>query len=415
MKSASQKPVSSGYFYFVNTSILSSFIKFFYSVGRLINIFKSLKSIHTLSMKDSNNLIKNPFLLMFYLLMGLLGFIGCTEEYDIDFHGHKNVLIVEGLLTDDNDNLDTIKIYYSNDTNKFVKKVPIAFIQCVIQINSSGEQIKLIEKGIGKFLLPSNFKLFAGEVYTLKFILPNNERYESTAQELVATPPISNVYEKFNPQSIYSDVQKKLISANEVFVDFQDNINQKNFYLWRYIHFERIPYCQAYYTASAHYGIPCEKFCIDKIRSQNINISSDVLSNGRLVTGKFAAKIPYYNPYGCLIEVQHMCISPDVYQFNKILESQTQVNGGLADTPAEPLSGNIRNTNNAKEIVIGYFGVANVQKKRFWIDRNDASGNLENYYGSSITPFPVSPSGISNVFPCIESQTRIASKPEGWQ
>ena len=123
-----------------------------------------------------------------------------------------------------------------------------------------------------------------------------------------------------------------------------------------------------------------------------------------------------YSYSGCLVEIQQMCVSPDVFAYNKILESQLQGTGGLADTPPVAIVGNIRNVTDFREQIVGYFGVADIQKKRYWVSRKDAKGSIEFILGHEPLLEPVLLSGPSPTYaPCSLTPDRTPIIPEGWQ
>lgn len=360
-------------------------------------------------------------------------FISCIDPYDIDLDKQNKVLVVNGLLSTDVQNLDTLRIQYSIDVGGVVKVQPALASQVVLYTSTDNREIKLIEKATGIFLLPSNFNINPSEKYTLRFTLPDNQQYESTPQQILPTPRIEQIYDIFNPKSRISDDGKRVYSANEIYVDFQDTPNQKNLYLWRYTHYEKIAYCASCqvnelyfrdkgciqvdrFNSNPAYDYLCENAgqCFNIYKGKNVNILSDVATDGRLVKGRLIAKIPFYSLDGCLIEIEQMCINPDIFLYHKILASQIQASGGLTDTPAAAIVGNIRNVNNPEEKIVGVFSLVNIEKKRYWIDRNNAVGIRESILGRDAVEEPRSPSRPPTA-PCQLSATRTPFKPKGWQ
>lgn len=376
------------------------------------------------------------FLRLLLLLSFLLTFISCIDSYEIDFIKQNKVLIVEGLLTTDPSNPDTIKIQYSKDNGRFVVIEPVASVIASVITFPSNKETKLNKVAEGRFVQPLDFAINPNEKYILRFTLPNNQQYESTPQQIIASPSISKIYENFNLKSSISDDGKQFLSANEVFVDFQDKSAEKNYYLWRYTHYEKIGYCAtcnnevfdydsqsciekgfAYnFLSEPYYDYACYDGCYAIFKSKKVNIFSDLVSDGRLITGRLIAQIPYYSYNGCLVEIEQMCISAEAYNFFKILESQSQTTGGLADTPVAAIVGNIKNTQNSSEKIVGYFGIANIQKKRIWINRTNATGSLALVLGHIIiTEPPTGPPFRPPLARCKPSATRTSIKPEGWQ
>ncbi|MEY4539863.1 MAG: hypothetical protein RLZZ306_1620 [Bacteroidota bacterium] len=359
---------------------------------------------------------------------------GCIDPYELDFNQKNNVLVIEGFLTDDYLNPDTIKIQYSvfADENTFTR--PIASAKASI-ISQGGKETTLIEQRAGGFLPPKDFRIIASEKYALRFSLPNGQQYQSSYEQISVTPPILKTYDRFNPQSKLSEDGKKFLSANEVYIDFQDIPRQKNFYLWRYTHYEQIVHCLTCYSSqydprtnqcsirlpnfnrTPYFDYQCAGECYAIIPSKQFSVMSDVISDGEVVAGRLIAKIPYHYIYGCLVEIQQMSISPQMYSFFQNLEQQGKSSGGLADTPAAAIVGNINNLSNSTEKVIGYFGVVSLQKKRYWVERTTASGPYE--YILNHIPFEEPPTMSDPtrppLAPCVKGEFRTPFRPQNWQ
>ena len=369
-----------------------------------------------------------------FILFFLLGLLSCIDEYAIDFTQKNNVIVVEGFLTDNYQDPDTIKIQYSNFNEGSTFISPIASVKASIVSVESSREIGLIEQKTGGFLPPKDFRINPSEKYFLRFSLPDGQQFESSPEQIYTTPSILKVYDKFVANSKLSDDGKKYFSANEVYLDFKDVPKQKDYYLWRYTHYERIVHCTTCYSSqydprtlgctirlpnfnrTPYYDYQCAGECYGIIKSNRINVMADVVSDGEVITGRLIAKIPYHSTAGCLVEIQQMSISPQNYLFYKNLELQSQSTGGLADTPAAAIVGNIRNLSNPASKVVGYFGVVSIQKKRYWVDRKDANGAFDYILGH--VPFE-EPTSMDTFRPpvtsCVKSDTRTPFRPEGWQ
>ncbi len=365
----------------------------------------------------------------------LLSLNACIDPYDSNFGQNNKVLVVEGLLTNDLQNPDTLKIQYSYYLDGYVYKKPIAGTKASI-VTSTGQETKLVSVGTeGGFLPPANFRINATEKYTLKFSLGDGNNYESSPQQMLQTPAIDKVYDVFNPTSKLSNDGKTVSSNNEVFVDFQDKVGEKNYYMWRYTHYERLEYCitcdpntlykvpsqscvknQFNYQRNPAYDYQCLGNCFSIFKSTKANILSDITSDGRLVKGKLVAQIPYYSQTACLVVVQQMSVSPEIYGLNKLLESQSSATGSLADTPAATIVGNIKNLSNSEEKIVGYFGLADIKTNRYWMTRENSSGQLAYILGHvpEEEPPPPPPAGLPQA-PCKQSKNRTPIKPQGWK
>ncbi|MBC7410406.1 MAG: DUF4249 domain-containing protein [Arcicella sp.] len=379
--------------------------------------------------------MKIKHLKIYFFIFSLTILLGCIDTYDIDFNQKNNVLVVEGFLTDDYQNPDTIKIQYSRYVERSTFISPIASVKASIMALGTGKEITLVEQKLGGFLPPTDFRINPSEKYSLHFALPNGEQYESAPEQIYTTPPILKVYDKFNAQSRLSDDGKKFLASNDIFLDFKDTPKQKDYYLWRYTHYERIVHCTTCYNSAydlntlgctiklasfnrtPYYDYQCAGECYAIIKGKPINIMSDVVSDGDLVTGRLIAKIPYHYLYGCLVEIQQMSISPQNYTFYRNLELQSQSTGGLADTPAAAIVGNINNVTNSSDKVVGYFGVVSIQKKRYWVDRKESNGEFDYILSHPPVEEPADPRDTSRppMIKCVKSATRTPFKPADWQ
>ncbi len=357
--------------------------------------------------------MNKKYLLYVFLLVVLLQ--SCIEGYDINIPSNTKRLVVEGLLTDNAFETDTIKIYYSeNQGGSFSEKKYPENIKAFIVVQETKEVISLVSPSLGSFVLPEGKSLPVNRSYQLRFTLPNGNEYESTFSKKRASPAILRVYDKFNLKSRQSPDGKKFFSANDVFIDFEDAPQEKNYYLWRYVHYERLYYCKSCYSGLADflkvgeagicdeepfasrgvylngttYVYGCKSTCFRTFRSDYLNtnsIFSDKLSNGTTIKGLKVANIPYYiRSNGCLIEIQQMNISPELYQYYTILKNISTQTGTLVDVPPAAIVGNIKNINNPNDKVIGFFEVANAKSVRYWIDRNEASGEEDYILGRRV-------------------------------
>jgi Domain of unknown function (DUF4249) len=371
---------------------------------------------------------------IYFFIFSLTSLLSCIDTYDVDFDKQNNVLVVEGFLTDDYLNPDTIKIQYSKYSEGGTFITPITSVKASIVALGTGKETSLIEQKLGGYLPPNDFRIISSEKYSLRFALPDGQQFESTPEQIYTTPPILKVYDKFVTNSRLSEDGKNYLSASEVYLDFKDTPNQKDYYLWRYTHYEKLVHCLTCnnsqydpktlgctiklpnFNRTPFFDYQCATECYAINKSNKVNVMSDVVSDGAVVTGRLIAKIPFYFTYGCLVEIHQMSISPQNYTFYKNLELQSQSTGGLADTPAAAIVGNINNLTNPASKVVGFFGVASVKKKQYWIDRKGANGNVEYIIGH--TPFEEPPSMDTSRPPytrCIKSVTRTPLRPVDWQ
>lgn len=74
------------------------------------------------------------------------------------------------------------------------------------------------------------------------------------------------------------------------------------------------------------------------------------------------------------ILIKQYSISKETYQFYQQLKSTTEDIGGLFDPIPSEVIGNIRNTGNPDETVLGYFSADGYDSRRIFIDKSDLPG-----------------------------------------
>jgi Domain of unknown function (DUF4249) len=326
-----------------------------------------------------------PNLSLFLLL--LMGLISCVDPYDATFNYDANLLVIDGQITDLPES-DTIRLAFSESSRNFTAARGIEGAQVSVQLGS-GQRVNLLAGRDGAYYTPPSLRGRVGESYQLFVTLPNGKQYTSTAQRMTAVAPIRRVYDTFEPRGILSADGRTTIPANFVYLDYDDPASERNFYLWRYVHYERQFICLTCnegrldrtdgvcvrFPGLPNWDYECSSACWDLFYSSDINIFSDANSNGTQNRGKLIAKVPFYsNDEGALVDIQQMSISSDAYRFYRILESQVENTGGLTDTPPAPIIGNIQNVNNSAEAVVGFFMANSVSRVRYFVNRNNAGG-----------------------------------------
>ena len=369
---------------------------------------------------------------LFFLLLIALTF-SCIDDYKATTLPYStSVLVVEGFITNQTQ-ADTLLISFSKAVENNTEISPVT--GCVASIiTDDGASFSLKEATGGKYYTPSTLRGKIGKSYQLKFITPNGNSYESSMDKMNTTPPIVKVYDTFEPKAVANVKGTLYKSANQVYIDVQDPANEVNFYLWRYLHFEKVPYCITCETGILlNDGVTCQKVaprfnqqaptydyqcagdCWDIIWGNSLNVFSDINSNGNIIKGRQVANIPFYTTAsGAVVEIQQYGISADGYRFFKLLSQQGQSTGSLTDTPPAAIVGNIKNVNNNLEPVVGFFGAAAVRKVQYYLDRANATGPTDRILGHEPNLEPYTPSGRPPFAKCLLSTIRTPTRPDGW-
>jgi hypothetical protein len=382
------------------------------------------------------------------LLTALLGVVvACVEPFtpqNLTLEGA--VLVVDANLTDQPE-AQFVRLTRSvaKPFDEFVEE-PLAGASVTVLVNGVAQTLR--ETVPGRYELPAGFVGKVGERYQLRFTLPDGRRYESTAETMPAVPPILRACDTFDAQGLANVEKTAYTPAHRVYIDTQDPADVRNFYRWSWTLWERQNWCYSCQNSvllptdgigttnrcadiseynnpipPRWYDYECKTKCFDLLFSDDINVFSDQYSNGQRIVGRLAGKIPYLQAQGALVEIRQQALTVEAYRYYQLFASQTQANGGLADTPPAPLVGNIRNLQDEKEIVSGYFTASAVSRYRYWLDRKNATGVPVGLFKAQNggrdplpEPFVRTPTGFRPPTAlCLPSDTRTPDTPEGWQ
>lgn len=396
-----------------------------------------------------------PFVLQLVRWIGIgctiLSLHGCVNAYDPSLPLNANLVVVSGIITDLNE-VQTITLSRSrSNADSLNTTIPIQRANVTVTVNGT-TPVSLLEIQPGLYQFPADFRGKVGTSYQLRFQTIEGAVYESSVETMASVPPIQRTYDKFNPQGPRKTADGLPVPANDIYLDMQDPVDGRNFYLWRWRLYEQQLWCatcqQGRYVVrdigpvgagpidiigcirdstlgtTNLFDYPCRGLCWDIFYNTDVDVFSDVYTNGQAQVGHKVASIPIYQRDPALIVVEQLSISANAYRYYRLFADQVQNTGTLADSPPAPISGNIHNMNNASENVVGYFSAASVAVSRHKINRQDVNtGMFQGLFyavngraprletaqpGSS--PFGSSASSAL----CIPSRSRTDQLPPGW-
>lgn len=411
----------------------------------------------------------------------------CIDPLELTTIQTVDILVVDGTIT----NLPEPQIIRLNRSKSDpisgrFGAVPITKASVDVLVDSV-QRIACHETVAGSYQLPSDFRGLVGHAYQLQFTLSDGTHYVSTQQIMQPVPAIGRVSAKFNATSL--PVEQQLTggyrSGHDVAIDWADPANQHNYYRWEWKLFEKQSWCQScqqgvyavnsilphvykdrsyyvsgnepyencfvpanyseagqppFYTGLFVYDYPCRTQCWEIIYSSSLNVFDDQYSNGNQISGRKIAQIPYYDSTAALVEIRQLSLPASAYTYFNRFQNQTQNTQGLADPlPSAPV-GNIQNTSNQREPIVGYFTASAVSAVRYWLDRKDVIGlpfgqtdptgrstlaGSELFYSLTLRqPNPElavpyvqlwggPPRPVTAI--CVSSDSRTPFKPAGWQ
>jgi len=321
---------------------------------------------------DGRDSIKLPFinLNLLHPLSGLIQlcvFIlmtGCIVQFTPETEEEKELLVVEGLITDQ-PGPNTIKLSKSLPFGKKSEAKPLS--GCFVSLKDDiGNYYPLVEKGAGTYITNSTaFRGQVGRFYTLGIVTNNGAKttsYESFPVEMKPVPPIDSIY--YEKTVIKEGFENYFgIDGCNIYLDTHDPENKCKYYRWDYNE-----------TWILRLLFPVENIkCWVNDTSNVINFKSTAaFDEARIIRHPVTnisnntdrLKIKYS------ISVNQYSLNEDEYVYWEKLQNITDQVGGLYDVIPASVPSNVFCIDNPVERVLGYFSVSARSSKRIFIKDN---------------------------------------------
>jgi hypothetical protein len=304
----------------------------------------------------------NFFLQLFFKisLCLMLTLSSCTEKFLPETGEDKDLLVVEGLITDQ-PGQNTIKLSTSLPLGERSVAQPLS--GAIVSISDDlGNSYTFVEKSEGAYVPDSLFHGVVGNSYVLhvKCDKQRNYRiYESTPMLLRPVPPIDSVYYERLILATAIDGFPTQEGA-QVYLNAYDRSNSCKYYRWEFDEtwqFE-LPYdvqnrvCYATGHSRNILIKNTSSFSEDKILRQPV---TTIDNNSDRLSVKYSILVNQYS------------LNEEEYEYWEKLSNVTEQVGSLYDVVPNSIPGNIRCLEQPYENVLGYFSVSSVKSKRIFI------------------------------------------------
>ena len=305
-------------------------------------------------------------------LMFLIFLTGCVVQFIPETEEEKELLVVEGLITDQ-PGPNTIKLSKSLPFGKKSEAIPLS--GCVVSLKDNlGNYYPLQEKVAGTYITDSStFRGQAGRFYTLGISTNNGSsiiNYESLPVEMKPVPPIDSVYyEKTVIKEGYKNFFK--IDGCNIYLDTHDPENICKYYRWDFNE-----------TWILRLLFPVENIkCWVSDTTNEINFKSTAAFNESRIIRQpitYISNITDRLKTKYSISVNQYSLNEDEYIYWEKLQNITDQVGGLYDVIPASVPSNIFCIDNPEEKVLGYFSVSARSSRRIFIKDNFA-GIIDRY------------------------------------
>jgi hypothetical protein len=298
-----------------------------------------------------------------FLLFALLWFLySCIEPFSPpEVNNIENHLVVDGFFNVGN---DTSRIELRRTQNVNDGSMPIIESGATVSVEAeSGEKLDFTESGFGLYTLPPRQRNLSDK-YRLRIKTGDGKEYLSEYVTVSMTPAIDSVGTKYDRNQ----------DAMIFYVNAHDSQNKTQFYRWKFE--ETWEYRAAYFSylevVDKQYQLRDKdiNLCWGNMRSGSILLGSTVKLSADVIKDLPLFKVPVstnklFIKYSVL--VKQYGLSREAFEYWTSLSKTTQGTGSLFDPQPSQVTGNIQNTENAKDLVFGYFSASTEATKRLTI------------------------------------------------
>ena len=322
------------------------------------------------------------------ILIVFLSAGSCITKFQPEIDEYENILVVEGLLTDEN-RVNSVKLSRTRKIGLGGISSPVTGAQVIIEDNLGTATI-LNETKPGLYCTDSlTFRGVTGRTYTLK-VSKGDEQYESASMLMHEVPPVGSVYSEFSFEDdgyIYPPLY-----SYKVYFDTWDTLNRSQYFRWTYdeVWEYHLPY---------HYPPESKRICWLTEQSTDIMIENTSaykevkIKKFPLVELDNRSDTKLYVKYSILL--RQYSISSEEHLYWDKMKKMINETGGLYDPFPMPLKGNIVSISEPLKPALGYFSVSSVATKRLFIQNDTIKKPMGDYYCVTDTlPTLVNVSGI---------------------
>ncbi|MGM0573307.1 MAG: DUF4249 domain-containing protein [Bacteroidota bacterium] len=323
----------------------------------------------------------------------ILLFTACRDIYEPELDVQDRYMVVEGLITDE-EGPHRVRLSKTNIFGETSHPEPV--VDATVQITSSAhDTILLAEKEPGAYFTPDAFKGLHGETYKLHIEKANGTRYRSEPQELRAPVEKDTIFGEYDSQLFFRESQvsgdliQDEVDGVNMFMDVSRDDEQTP--LFRFSTSMLLQYIVQVSTMPPEYDFCWRKRPITDYLDKDIGTATGSSVSNRNRFAFFPLNTPAMRYLGFPISDDDTSISyihprilinsiytlnDDAYAFHQARNQQLSDDGSLFDPIAPQLPGNVFNTEDGEDEVIGFFEASSVIRVTINV-RPFADGRIE--------------------------------------
>jgi hypothetical protein len=319
------------------------------------------------------------FILYISLLL-LVGVYGCESYYEPDIEEFPDALIVEGMLTDQND-YATIKLTRSasfNDASYYSREK-----KATVTIESeSGKSYTTSETEVGVYQTNERVPTTVGELYYVEIITSSGEKYRSNKEKMMPSTPIDSIYltDSIFKEIRYDDWGDPVVQnyggitfsvvPHDPGVDGAGFIYKWNALVNYYVECGTAPNITSYYCWK--YMNSKQVYVYDYVKDGYVNelplgdlhsLSFYQLSPLPIDSSRFDQPISSISSSSFYYKLSQYTTTKAGSKFWRSVKNQSEASGKLFDPVEEQIIGNIYCVSDSSKVAFGFFNTASFSEK----------------------------------------------------
>jgi hypothetical protein len=330
--------------------------------------------------------------------------VSCIDPYIPNLKNYNSLLVVEGLITNENSSYKIKLSRTLNQANSFPEMVTDANVSI---IDGNGIKTDLQNCADGYYKTDStSFIGVIGQKYTLQILTSDGKEYKSEECTMFPVAGIDTIY--YEKGEEISGTQGELVPGLKILLNTSDATGMNQFFRWTFeeVWKFRISYPHTYtYLFVNDTTFDFGPVSIINTSCWKKNQSGNIITNSIRTSGENYIKnqeIQFIAPvksdrltqeYSILIK--QYSISRNEYDFWNNLKKAGESGGDIFASQPYTVVGNIHSVNNINEMVLGYFGVSSAIQKRIFITTHQLDPLDLPYYKTDCFELALSPSDFN--------------------
>lgn len=300
----------------------------------------------------------------------VISIFSCVDEIALNVDTEQRTLVVDGFVTDSLGNF-TLKLSQSSvigiGNDNILDPVPGATIQ-LMDTDGGVYPYAEFSDDPGVYEL-ANFKAERGKQYLIDIVLSDGTHYQSIPERLGPTTTIDNISYDVNEETFRNN-GGELVTQNIISAKIATDISGAEappFLRWR---------VSGEYQVQEQYPMalnPRRCYVSVDLDVNDIRIFDFSQVNGNALFEQVIAETEYDFRFGeqFCFHVSQFSISEDEFNYWNSINEVIDIDGSLFDPPPGTVVGNIRNVDDPNDVAVGYFSVASVFFKRYFVNRDE--------------------------------------------